>query len=277
MQAGAAGMVARVEALERLRREVAARQPGNLAGGGYKVYSQSEEDGIIAAIFEQVGGGRTFLEIGVEDGTECNTHLLALQGWRGQWIEADPAHCGRIREGLGGDSFAGRFRLVEARVRADNAEALYREACGFLGVEQVDFLSIDIDGNDYFVLGALLASGVRPGVICTEYNGRFSPPMRICVTHDDAREWALDDYFGASLQRFHDLLEPHGYRLVTCNLVGVNAFFVRQDKAAGLQTFAPGEVWQPLRLYLSPLPSAHAPSLKFLRDALSEAIAPGGA
>src|SRR5262249_53165366 len=65
---------------------------------GYKVYSQNDEDGIIAEIFRRIGAqSRTFVEFGVETGVECNTAKLLVEGWRGLWIESNPASIAAIR------------------------------------------------------------------------------------------------------------------------------------------------------------------------------------
>jgi len=256
--------------LRTLRTELAERQPGSFALAGYKVYSQNDEDGILAAIFEQIGGNRTFLEIGLQDGTECNTLYLLIQGWRGAWVEADLGFCQAIRAGLGTDAVPGVFKLVQDFARTDNIAALYRDVCRWVGESELALLSLDIDGNDLHVLKALLKSGARPAVICAEYNGKFPVPLQLSTTLDETRGWYKDDYFGASLQAFADLLESHDYGLVTCNLFGANAFFVRRDLAGTITFHSPSEVWQPLRLYMTPYPAGHVPSLKFARDVLMQ-------
>src|SRR5712692_7083734 len=75
--------------------------PKRLLRHGYKVYSQNDEDGIIAEIFRRIGTtSRTFVEFGVETGIECNTVKLLIEGWRGLWIEADAQSAGTIRREL---------------------------------------------------------------------------------------------------------------------------------------------------------------------------------
>ena len=55
---------------------------------GSKVYSQNEEDGMIAEIFKRIGTtDQKFIEIGVSTGLECNTLKLLLEGWTGCWVE----------------------------------------------------------------------------------------------------------------------------------------------------------------------------------------------
>lgn len=263
---GNTGQIAKMAEMRAIGAELKQRFPNSVALKGYKVYSQNDEDGIIAAIFAAIGGSRTFFEIGVEDGRECNTHYLSVQGWRGVWVEANEDSAKAIGQGLNGTVFPGRFKLVQDFAKVSNIVALYRDACEFCSVDQIDLFSLDIDGNDIYVLGALLQSGARPAAICVEYNGKFPPPLNISVTHDDDRGWAKDDYFCASLQAFCDELFASDYALVGCNLSGTNAFFVKKDRLGELESYSPDEAWQPMRPYLTVLPAVHLPTLKFMRD-----------
>src|SRR5215831_12079738 len=71
--------------------------PKRLLRYGFKVYSQSDEDGIIQEIFRRIGTtNRTFIEFGVEAGLECNTSKLLLDGWTGLWIEGASQHAAAI-------------------------------------------------------------------------------------------------------------------------------------------------------------------------------------
>ena len=260
--------IAQTSEYRSVREELRARQPDNIALRGFKAYSQNDEDGVIAAIFDRIAHNRTFMEIGVQDGRECNTHLLLVQGWRGVWVEADRNMCAMIHSDLGGGEFPGRFRLVEGYARPDNVATMYRDTCQFGQVDELDLFSLDIDSNDLWVLEGLLEEGCRPGVLCLEYNGRFPPPIHVAVKYVEDRGWDGDDYYGASLQSFADLCGRHGYRLVTCTVLGSNAFFIREDLADAFDFRPIGDLWQPLRLNITVLPGGHAPTLKFLRDAL---------
>jgi hypothetical protein len=127
--------------------------PKRLLRYGSKVYSQGDEDGIIQEIFHRVGPGhRTFVEFGVETGIECNTAKLLLEGWRGLWIEANPDSVSKIRKSLASFLLKEQLQLLEARVNAENINALL-EQMGF--TSEIDLLSIDIDFNDYWVWKAI--------------------------------------------------------------------------------------------------------------------------
>src|SRR5215211_5834044 len=91
--------------------------PRRLLRYGFKVYSQNDEDGIIQEIFKRIGTtNKTFIEFGVEAGSECNTAKLLLEGWRGLWIEAAPHHANTIRRSLGAFTSDKRLTLVESVV-----------------------------------------------------------------------------------------------------------------------------------------------------------------
>lgn len=260
--------ITKVAELRSLTTELSARQPDNLAGKGFKVFSQNDEDGIIEAIFDQVAHDGTFLEIGVENGRECNSHYLMLKGWRGAWVEADDAQNKRIRSELGATEFPGHFKLFETFATTSNIDRIYRQACAFTGATELDLFSLDIDGQDLFILEALLSAGAKPRVLCLEYNSKFPPTLSISVAPTDNWQRENDDYYGASLVALNDVAKRHGYVLLTCNVVGVNTFFIREEFAAPFKLYPLKDVYQPFRMNLASYPSGFAPSLKFLRDEL---------
>jgi hypothetical protein len=195
-----------------------------------RVYSQNGEDGIIAWLFAQVGAPRrTFVEFGIGDGSECNSaNLLLTFGWSGALLEADPEKAQAAYR-----FYDGRAR-VEVRNRAlepDNVNEVLSE----LVPEVIDLLSLDIDGNDYWVWQAL--TGVRPRVVAIEYNSTFGPERSVTVPYrrgfDRYREHASGFYHGASLSALARLGAEKGYVLAGCDSRGANAFFVDAGAAAG--------------------------------------------
>src|SRR5215813_11132878 len=114
---------------------------------GFKVYSQTDEDGIIEEIFRRIGTtNKSFIEFGVESGIECNTAKLLVEGWNGVWLEGAKEHIPKIVQNFHDFFKDDRLRLSNAMVTAENINALLREKVS----SEIDLLSIDIDGNDYW-------------------------------------------------------------------------------------------------------------------------------
>ncbi len=198
-------------------------QPKRLEPYGFRSFSQNDEDGILQEIFARSGAvSHTFLEFGVQDGRQNNTLLLLLQNWRGLWIEADSAGCQAIRSSFRTQLASGQLRLEQKFVDIDNINALIDS----VGGAELDLLSIDVDGNDYWIWKAVQS---RPRVVVCEYNAKFRPPVKWVMTYNPQHRWDFSDYHGASLQSLANLGGEKGYTLVGCCLAGVNAFFVRDD------------------------------------------------
>lgn len=252
--------------IDSLRERMRAATPDNPALAGHKVYSQTDEDGILREIFRRIGaGGRTFVEIGCGNGTENNTHALLLDGWRGTWLDGNPAHIAHIARWIPLETPPLEVRCT--MVTRDNAPELVASSMHRVGARELDLLSVDIDGNDLYVLQRILGTA-KPRVIVAEYNGKFPPPLSVSIAYDPAHAWAVDDYFGASLQALVDGLA--GYRLVACNVSGTNAFFVREDQAGPFARHTAEALYQPGRPHLIKVRYGPAATLKFLRDAIKE-------
>lgn len=198
-----------------------------------KVYSQHGEDGLMAALFDRIGTcNEFFVEFGVEDGSECNTRYLKESGWHGLWMDGSGDNVDVQRE----------------FVTAENVSALFRK---YAVPHEFDVLSIDIDGNDLWIWEALDAC-YQPRLVVVEYNPTLGPTLNRTIDYDPSFVWDKTDYFGASLKALDLLAAQKGYRLVCCNKMGVNAFFLRQDvlEPAGITALAPEEAYYPVNLGL---------------------------
>lgn len=203
------------------------QNPKFLESYGYKVYSQNDEDGILQEIFNRVGTEtKKFIEFGVQDGLECNTHYLLHKGWTGLWLEGDDSFYRQIQEKFAPVILSGALKTDCIFITRENINAILEK---WIDTKNIDFLSIDIDGNDYHVWNAI--SCIAPRVVCIEYNGRFSPDVEWIQPYSSKHVWNGNDYFGASLKALEHLGAQKGYQLVGTNLTGVNAFFVRTDLA----------------------------------------------
>jgi hypothetical protein len=216
---------------------------------GFKVYSQNDEDGIIQEIFARIGErSRTFVEFGVENGLENNTLKLLLEGWSGLWLEGSSIDVKRINAKFNDVIQQGRLKVQHAFIDRDNIN----RTIGQFYTGEIDLISIDVDGNDIHLLEALEV--VSPRVIVIEYNGKFPPSLSIAQAYNAAHRWSGTDYGGASLSAITKIAERKGYALVGCNVMGVNAFFVRQDLLE--DKFCPPYTaenhYQPARYFLWP-------------------------
>jgi hypothetical protein len=201
------------------------RDPKRLLTYGFRAYSQHDEDGMIHEIFQRIGvSNQTFLEFGVGDGTENNTLYLLLAGWRGLWIDGNDANGASINRRFASFVQSGKLTFLHRFVNRDSINEIIEK--GNLSGE-IDLLSIDIDGNDYWVWEAL--SQVQPRVVVVEYNAVFRPPIAVVADYDENFVWDGTSYYGASLKALESLASLKGYVLVGSSLSGINAFFVKRD------------------------------------------------
>jgi hypothetical protein len=197
------------------------KDPLRLLFSSYKVFSQNQEDGMIAEVFRRIGtSSRRFIEIGIEDGLECNSTFLLMQGWTGTWIEGSKQSADKAR--LAFTSYP--VQVLNQYVTTANADDLIAKLAG---KEELDLLSIDTDTIDYWLWQAIKTT--KPRLVMIEYNATWPPFIRKTVAYDSHMVWNGTNFFGASLGALEALGREKGYCLVGCSLAGVNAFFIRDD------------------------------------------------
>ena len=223
--------------------------PYNLTARRFSLSSQNEEDGIIHAIFDTVGdGSRRFVEIGAGTNGGNSGFLASECGWSGMMLEASSRRTDRLKM---------RFEPMGVACLTDwaaceNINDLIRDS----GCEgEIDLLSIDIDGNDYWIWEAITACS--PRLVIIEYNSLFGPDRAVVVPYDpefdrhrfvEAAEGG-HYYFGASLQALSRLAEQKGYRLILTEPRGVNPFFLRNDVGQEIPACDPSSAYRMLVKY----------------------------
>jgi hypothetical protein len=216
----------------------------NLRDAEFKVFSQGGEDGIIQYLVQRLPeSDGSFVEVGVEDYSESNTRfLLAHNNWRGLIIDGGEAHSAFVTST--GLRWRHQIETVTAFITAENVNGVIGDA-GFAG--DIDLLSMDIDGNDYWVLAEL--SVISPKVIVAEYNSLFGKEHSVTIPYspDFRRDLVHESrlYYGASLSALTRLLREKHYRLVGTNSSGNNAFFVRSDVPTELKELTPEDAFRP--------------------------------
>ncbi|MCB9868248.1 MAG: methyltransferase domain-containing protein [Planctomycetes bacterium] len=193
-----------------------------------RVLSQTGEDGVLAAIFAEVGTTDcSYVEFGCGDGVQCNTAALRRAGWSGLLMDgmAEPAAQDAV--------------IHREWIDADNIDALL---CRHGVPREFDLLSIDLDGNDYWVWQAIRH---RPRVVVIEYNANLAVDQSLTIPYDPAHRWDGSDFYGASLRALAELGTSLGYRLVYCSQSGVNAFFVAEELVGALPRQRVEDIYRP--------------------------------
>jgi hypothetical protein len=194
----------------------------------FTVFSQWGEDGIIQFLIRNTSISRKiFVEFGVENYRESNTrYLLVNNTWSGLVIDSNEKYIRYIKE----DPIYWKYNLKAV------CEFVHRENINKIltgnGINgDIGLLSIDVDGNDYWIWDAI--DTVTPAIVVIEYNHRFGPERAVTIPYDRnfIRERAHHSniYYGASLPALCLLGNRKGYAFDWCNTGGNNAFFVRRD------------------------------------------------
>jgi hypothetical protein len=214
----------------------------SLAEVEFRVYSQGGEDGILQYLLSKIDiTHEYFIEFGVGNYREANTRFLLLHdNWSGLLIEGNRSDVDFIRKDP--IYWSHDLTALNTFITKDNISELIRP---HIPSDDIGLLSIDIDGNDYWVLNAI--DVVRPRVLVCEYNNTFGAQHSITIPYspDFARMRAHHSglYFGASLKAIANLADSRGYDLVGTNSDGTNAFFVRRDLSSPFNKYQAEEAF----------------------------------
>ena len=210
-----------------------ARRPADLPSMNeveFRCYSQNGEDGILLYLFSLLGtSNRRAVEICAGDGIECNAaNLIINHGWRGLLVDGDAAlvERGKSFYATCRNTFVSPPTMVNAWITRETVAGLV-DQYGFGG--PLDLLSLDLDGNDYWIWKAL--DNVAPRVVVLEFNAGCGPDASVAMSYraDYRLDLTKQPYrCGASLQAFTELASKKGYRLVGIQSLGFNAFFVQR-------------------------------------------------
>ena len=228
--------------LNRQRKETGALQP--LDAYEFRVFSQFGEDGILQHLIQEAGiqaHERIFVEFGVQDYQESNTRFL-LQGynWGGLIIDGSEEWMASVRN----SSLCWRYNLqaLAAWIDRDNINELISSA-GITG--EIGILSVDIDGNDYWVWEAI--NCVNPIIVVCEWNSLFGPDHSVSIPYNPLFNRLTahhsHQYWGASIKALQQLGLKKNYELIGSNRAGNNLFFVRSDRLGRLLCSSAADAW----------------------------------
>jgi hypothetical protein len=206
----------------------------NIRDAGFRVYSQFEEDGIILYVLSMIGfKTRRVVEMCCGNGDECMaTNLILNHGFDGYLFEGNQ-HGVELAEAFfksKKDCLLYSPVLTQAWITAENVNDLLTRS-GAAG--EVDLFSLDIDGNDYWVLEAINA--INPRLLVLETHNLIPGDRSITIEYRPDfnradRPASQQDFMGASLLAMQKLCKRRGYRLIGAHRHGFNAFFLREDE-----------------------------------------------
>jgi hypothetical protein len=211
----------------------------------FKVYSQNGEDGLLLFLYSHIGiASKTYINLGC-GGRSSNTANLSINfGWKGLDIDADEKTLLQSRKVLT-DQNVPLCKLPIQRKNWVTKNNINQIINLHEMNEEIDLLSIDIDGNDYWIWKALEI--VRPRIVLIEYNASFGPTRSITVPYsDDFDRWKFHEsgwYHGASLVALNKLANEKKYSLFCCDSNGINAFFIRDDLVKSFHPLKPDHAY----------------------------------
>lgn len=224
-------------------------QRAGLRSHEFQALTENGEAGILLYLFSRIGAPtRRAIEFGTGDVIKCNTANLVIHfGWSALLVDgaADCVEGARRFFASPDEACVGSATCVQAWLARDSINELFREH-GFTG--EIDLLSVDVDGIDYWLWQAI--DSVAPRVVVAEYNSSLGPDLALTAKYEPRfSRYALHPFgwhHGASLAALAKLGSEKGYVLVGCESMGHNAFFVRRDLAEGhFRALTPQEAFYP--------------------------------
>ena len=200
--------------------------PTNLWDMEFKVYSQWGEDGILSFLCDELEISKPrMIEFGAGDFTECNSRFLAK--YRNASVVLVDVRKDLLDSVSDTDlKWQTSVYGITDWITPNNVNQLARHAKELIG--EIDVVSLDLDGNDYWVAEALNFERTR--IVVVEYNPIFGGARSVTVPRDDMFDRTAAHfsnlYYGASLNAFIGLFSRKGFDFVGTNRVGNNAFFV---------------------------------------------------
>jgi hypothetical protein len=209
----------------------------------YRVFSQHREDGVIDYLLNLIDADiGKFVEFGFAP-AECNCLNLAMnRNFTGLFMDGAEKNCTSAKlayQQLG----LGDVQVRNVFINRDNLNPLLEEA-GIRG--EIDVLSLDVDGNDYWFWQTI--SGIDPRIVVIEYNATFGPDLKVSVPYeasfDRYQQHPSGFYHGCSLAAIEYLGTLKGYRLLGTDETGVNAFLVKKPLCSEVPTVSATECFK---------------------------------
>ncbi|MDC0902867.1 hypothetical protein OAS21_00190 [Pelagibacteraceae bacterium] len=199
----------------------------------YKITSQNNEDGIIEYIFENIPNNKYFIEIGFGY-YEFNSLNLIQKGWTGKLIDIDVDEAFALKKNLIHNFPKSNIKIINTKVTKNNINELIQSN---ESNKLIDFLSLDIDSNDYWILKQMELSKVS--VLCCEYNHWLGNEKKITIPYDENFQFFDNGIWGASLLAITELLNLKNFSLIAVESSGTNAFFINNKLKKNFEILSP--------------------------------------
>ena len=170
-----------------------------------------------------ISNNKFFVELGF-DFFECNSLNLIKNGWNGVLIDADEDKCLKMEGCLNFSYPKNKVKVINKKINRENINELIFSN---INQKQIDFLSIDVDGNDYWILEKIDTNKIS--VICSEYNHWIGNNTRKVIPYNKNFTYKYDYYFGASLHSYVNLLSSKNLDIIAIDSSVSNAFYVKRN------------------------------------------------
>jgi hypothetical protein len=198
----------------------------------FRVFSQFGDDGIIQYLIDNLEikkNERKFIEIGVGDYSESNTRFLLMKDyWEGLILDGSKQIL-RVKEKYYDLMWKNKLKVGCEWITKDNINDVIQK---YKFDNDVGVLSIDVDGNDYWIWKNI--NIIKPIIVIIEYNSLFGKKNKTLVPYlENFQRYSAHKsglYWGSSISALVDLGKSKGYDLVGGNSAGVNLYFVRNDR-----------------------------------------------
>ena len=194
----------------------------------FSIFSQWGEDGILNYLIENLDiQSKNFIEFGVENYLESNTRfILQNNNWSGLILDNNKKNIKEIKK---------HYYFWKHDLKAQHAHITIKNIDKLINKNNfennIGILSIDVDGNDYWIWKNIKT--INPAIVVIEYNSRFGKNKSVTIPYDENfdRQKAHSSmiYYGASLKALCKIAETKNMKLVGTNIAGNNAFFVKKD------------------------------------------------
>ena len=211
----------------------------------YSLFSQNGEDGILRYLYSEIGfHSKFFVEFGFGVNENNSLRLMLKEGFAGIFIDSSEFHVNQFNKAAQSFGIL-NVMAINKFLNLENLESTIIESKAPM---EIDLLSIDVDGNDYWFWERIRC--LSPRIVVIEYNASLGPELALSVPYDPSfdrlQKHESGFYCGASITALDRLGKHKGYALIGCDSSGVNAFFIRHDcLTKNLKVMSPQLAYRP--------------------------------